>query len=535
MQSITYSPYKLQFSEVFFSDLYQIKLHKLRLSQDDLTFRCRKFVGKQPVVQLSCKDELSLPNKPIQHHPQCVNVRCVLVNTPNILDVLQTNAELHDPNIDIFMYAYIDFKNGHIKFIHASPYRISDDIDKFSDGDEVENPDITLLDMCIDVHARDWGIRKRIHDELDVHSGITVTIEKRSAHGARRISETWIRKRDDAKFRTVCTWSEPATYILQKSSVVDTVVSLNLHLAKWRFAPRMDLEALQNQCVLIVGCGSLGCHVIRTLLAYGVRKYILIDNGIVSPSTVVRQLFYTREDLGQKKVDISKLRIHQVLESADVETFDMKVPVFQQRDDVKDVKNRMTLLDSLIQRCDAMFLLTDNRESRWLPTVLGRRYAKRTLTCAIGFDTFVCMEHSESTGCYFCSDIIAPKNSTYYLTEDQKCTVALPGMSGISGGIISEIYATPFVDPLEENRSMQIRALHGLDIIRMQSHRNEDCVACGDHLTSAIGIFHENGDINVDKICECLDNPHMLEREDCKSPLEPLASYALSDSESEWE
>jgi len=405
-----YTPYKLQFSEAFFLDLYQLKLHKLRLAQDDLTFKCRKYIGKQPVIQLSCKDELSLSKKPIQYSPESVNVRCILVNTPNILEVLRNNAQLYDPNIDIFMYAYIDFKNGHISFTYASPYMTSDDIECVlgEQMDEMDvDPDIVLHDFSTDAHARDWGIRKKINDMLISQSAVTVTIRKHSSQVS-ETSETWMCENSPKTFKTVCTWSRTATYTLQKSSVVDTVVSLNLHLAKWRFAPRMDLEALQAQCVMIVGCGSLGCHVIRTLLAYGVRNYILIDNGEISPSTVVRQLFYTRQDIGQKKVVVSKRRILDVLGSADVETHDMKIPIFQQRDDEEDVKHRIRILDSMVRRCDALFLLTDNRESRWLPSVLGRIHGKRTLTCAIGFDTFVCMEHSETTGCYFCGDIIAP-------------------------------------------------------------------------------------------------------------------------------
>ena len=80
---------------------------------------------------------------------------------------------------------------------------------------------------------------------------------------------------------------------------------------------------------------------------------------------------------------------------------------------------------------DVIFLLLDSREARWLPTVLAQVHQKLCMTIALGFDTFVVMRHGvsieeqkqmpdqERLGCYFCNDVVAPRNSTQDRTLDQ--------------------------------------------------------------------------------------------------------------------
>jgi ubiquitin-like modifier-activating enzyme ATG7 len=87
-------------------------------------------------------------------------------------------------------------------------------------------------------------------------------------------------------------------------------------------------------------------------------------------------------------------------------------------------------LEALIQEHDAIFLLTDSRESRWIPTVMSMVHNKICLTIALGFETFLAMRHGLSTkvhdpskhgdrlGCYFCNDIVAPRNSISDRTLD---------------------------------------------------------------------------------------------------------------------
>ena len=216
---------------------------------------------------------------------------------------------------------------------------------------------------------------------------------------------------------------------MDPTRLADQAVDLNLKLIKWRIAPQIDLDIIKNTKCLLLGAGTLGSYVSRNLMGWGVRKITFVDNGNVSFSNPVRQPLFDFKDCldgGVKKAHRAADVLQEIYPGVDSQGHALNVPMAGHPilDEAK-VKEEFETLEKLIAEHDVIFLLLDTRESRWLPTVMGKAAGKIVLNAALGFDTFVVMRHGLPAkakgevehGCYFCNDVVAPADvSAFNLT-----------------------------------------------------------------------------------------------------------------------
>jgi ubiquitin-like modifier-activating enzyme ATG7 len=207
---------------------------------------------------------------------------------------------------------------------------------------------------------------------------------------------------------------------MDERKLADQAVDLNLKLIKWRIAPSVDLDVIKNCKCLLLGAGTLGSYVSRTLMGWGVRKITFIDNARVSFSNPVRQPLFDFKDCiqgGARKAERAAEALEEIYPGVDSAGHVMEVPMAGHPiTDGAKTKADFDKLKKLIDEHDAIFLLMDTRESRWLPTVMGKAAGKIVLNAALGFDTYVVMRHGlkvtaegeEEFGCYFCNDVVAP-------------------------------------------------------------------------------------------------------------------------------
>lgn len=249
---------------------------------------------------------------------------------------------------------------------------------------------------------------------------------------------------------------------------------LNLRLMKWRALPSLDVERLSRLKVLLLGAGTLGCSVARTLLGWGIRNITFVDSGRVSYSNPVRQNLFGIEDCkeGGKYKAVAAAESLVAIAGPDVKsqgvvlTIPMPGHAFGEGKDgaaeINAVKSDVERLHKLIEQHDAVFLLTDTRESRWLPTVMALTIDTPLINSALGLDSWLVMRHGPSSssmsskgttcatklGCYFCSDVVAAKNSTRDRTLDQQCTVTRPGLAPIAASMATELMIAMFHHPM---------------------------------------------------------------------------------------
>jgi ubiquitin-like modifier-activating enzyme ATG7 len=209
-------------------------------------------------------------------------------------------------------------------------------------------------------------------------------------------------------------------HYMDPNALADQAVDLNLKLMKWRIAPDLDLDRIKTTKCLLLGAGTLGSFVARGLLAWGVRKITLVDNATVSFSNPVRQPLFDYQDSVEgdaKKAYRAAESLKKIYPGVESTGHVMSVPMLGHPiTDEANTEMEFTVLQKLIDDHDAIFLLMDTRESRWLPTVMGKAAGKIVLNAALGFDTYVVMRHgvtpsdgeAATLGCYFCNDVMAP-------------------------------------------------------------------------------------------------------------------------------
>jgi ubiquitin-like modifier-activating enzyme ATG7 len=157
--------------------------------------------------------------------------------------------------------------------------------------------------------------------------------------------------------------------------------NLNLKLMKWRLLPSLNLDIIKSQKCLLFGAGTLGCAIARNLLSWGVTDITLVDYGNVGFSNPVRQSLFTHDDAAKHKPKATAAaeRLKEILPSVNATGHILQIPMpgHSVADSMRaKTVESLELITSLIQSHDVLFLITDSRESRWLPTLLGAFFGK---------------------------------------------------------------------------------------------------------------------------------------------------------------
>ncbi|KAL7668850.1 hypothetical protein ACOME3_009534 [Neoechinorhynchus agilis] len=282
---------------------------------------------------------------------------------------------------------------------------------------------------------------------------------------------------------------------LDPAVLINSSNILNLEMMKWQMEPKMDLNLISSKKCVLFGSGTLGCNIARILMGWSVQHITFVDQASsVSVSAPVRQSLFAFDDAKcnnqLSKCECAAAACRKINPQISVNAVKLHIPCpgSLHCNENKQV-NQLNQLIDLIDSHDVVFLVTDTRESRLIPTLIARAKDKIAITVAVGFDSALVIRHgrlNDNLGCYFCTDNSTP-NAKFGQdrTLDMQCTVSRPGISMIVSGFavemlvnycMKESLAPSFTSCIPHSIRVFLSNFH---IITPEIHAFDLCIACG--------------------------------------------------------
>jgi len=146
---------------------------------------------------------------------------------------------------------------------------------------------------------------------------------------------------------------------------------------------------LKRARVLCIGAGGLGCPAALYLAAAGVGTIGLVDFDVVDASNLQRQILYTTQDVGQKKLETAKRKLTDLNPHISIELFEERLTS----------KNAL----ELVRQFDVVLDGTDNFPTRYLVNDACVLTGKRNVYGSIfRFEGQVSVFGAEDGPCYRC-------------------------------------------------------------------------------------------------------------------------------------
>jgi ubiquitin-like modifier-activating enzyme ATG7 len=372
-------------------------------------------------------------------------------------------------------------------------------------------------------HLLSQALRKQ------TNHGITLTIKGKEVQYTLKISLPsaatsldWVVQPGFLKFSNgQVTMQQDLSRLLDPMTMARDALQLNIKLMKWRIVPELDETKFQAKKFLLLGSGTLGCNVARSLIPWGVSHITFVDCGSVSYSNPPRQSLFTFEDVGKPKAEAAAMRLKEIVPYFEIESRNLEIlmPGHNESSETQ-LQEKFQELSRLIEEHDIIMLLTDNKESRFFPTLLAKHFKKHSVAVALGFDSFLVKVQANNFGaCYFCNDASAPTDSTSHRPLDLQCTVTRPGVSFLASSVAVETLAAKFTDKqhrddfTNDSESTilgacpdQIRGfMANFSLVPVITEPYSKCICCSD---AVLADFQSR---KFDFVKDVVNNPNFLE------------------------
>jgi len=176
-----------------------------------------------------------------------------------------------------------------------------------------------------------------------------------------------------------------------------------------------NVEKLEKSKISIIGIGGIGCPLATYLVSSGLKYIQLIDGDIIEKSNLNRQILFTSDDIGQKKVTIAKKKLLKINPNCQIKIIDENL----NKSNINNLCNSSIIIDTS-DSWETMKIVNEYCVKESIPLVSSS---------VVGFDVEVAIFENKKNH-HLCLNCLFPNKNDIDLP---RCDTV--GVSGIAAGM----------------------------------------------------------------------------------------------------
>lgn len=176
-----------------------------------------------------------------------------------------------------------------------------------------------------------------------------------------------------------------------------------------------NVEKLEKSKISIIGIGGIGCPLAIYLVSSGLKYIQLIDGDIIEKSNLNRQILFTSDDIGQKKVTIAKKKLLKINPNCQIKIIDENL----NKSNINNLCNSSIIIDTS-DSWETMKIVNEYCVKESIPLVSSS---------VVGFDVEVALFENKKNH-HLCLNCLFPNKNDIDLP---RCDTV--GVSGIAAGM----------------------------------------------------------------------------------------------------
>ena len=220
-----------------------------------------------------------------------------------------------------------------------------------------------------------------------------------------------------------------------------------------------NVEKLEKSKISIIGIGGIGCPLATYLVSSGLKYIQLIDGDIIEKSNLNRQILFTSDDIGQKKVTIAKKKLLKINPNCQIKIIDENL----NKSNINNLCNSSIIIDTS-DSWETMKIVNEYCVKESIPLVSSS---------VVGFDVEVALFENKKNH-HLCLNCLFPNKNDIDLP---RCDTV--GVSGIAAGMAGLLAAQKTINFLinlnQKNNILSLLNVLKEDLQNINLKNNSKC------------------------------------------------------------